>query len=136
MTLNANADNLTEVVMGIFEEYKNEVDEVTAEVIDEVSKECVNDLKQASPVKKGRSGGKYKRGWKRTYTKNVLGEKIVAIHNTQYQLTHLLEYGHDLVSKDGTVYGRARAIPHIEPVEQKTIAKYEEELARKLNAIK
>lgn len=65
--------------------------------------------------------GKYQRGWK------VKKEKDGAIvyNAAQPSLTHLLENGHDVISH-GVKVGRARAIPHIKPVEEETKRYFEE----------
>lgn len=65
--------------------------------------------------------GKYNRGWR------VKKEKDGAIvyNASQPSLTHLLENGHDVISH-GVKVGRARAIPHIKPVEEETKVFFEE----------
>ena len=88
--------------------------------IDSVAKECVQRLKNTSPVKTG----SYAKGWG---TKRQ-GDMDVVVHNrTDYQLTHLLENGHVIRNKKGT-YGRAPAHQHIKPVEDWAI----DELPRRI----
>lgn len=76
--------------------------------------------------------GKYQRGWK------VKKERDGAIvyNASRPSLTHLLENGHDVISH-GIKVGRARAIPHIKPVEEETKQYFEElivdEIERRLS---
>lgn len=56
----------------------------------------------------------------------------VKIHNkTDYQLTHLLEFGHS--TKTG---GRTKAQPHIRPIEEKYSKEFENELKKKIGGLK
>lgn len=53
---------------------------------------------------------------------------VVKIHNkTNYQLTHLLEFGH--ATKNGS---RTKAQPHIRPIEEEYSEKFEDELKIKI----
>lgn len=58
----------------------------------------------------------YYKGW--TYTAEGGKVKTYKVHNkSHYQLTHLLEKGHRIITKDGRDTGkRAPAFPHIAPV--------------------
>lgn len=78
------------------------------------AKELRESSKTPRSVGKSRSG-RYAKGW--TSTKR--GTKYVIRNRTDWQLTHLLEKGHAL-----TQGGRARAFPHIKPVEEKVIKAY------------
>lgn len=75
-----------------------------------VAKETVQRLKNTSPKKYG----DYAKGWK--VSKKERADLVV--HNaTDYQLTHLLENGHEIVNKKGK-YGRTNGIKHIKPAEE------------------
>lgn len=76
-----------------------------------VAKEAVSELKSKSP----RNEGSYATGW--AVKKTDRG--IVIYNRTDYQLTHLLEYGH-AKANGGRVSPRA----HIRPVEEKAIADF------------
>ena len=80
---------------------------------------------------------KYPSGWTYTqgYTTGHHGRRTNAagvIHNrTEYQLSHLLEFGH--VTKNGIrTYGRTPAYPHIAEVEQQIITKFENAIKVKI----
>lgn len=85
----------------------------------------VRELKATSP--KG-STGKYAKGWK---TKAQDGGQVV-YNEKQYQLTHLLENGHDVVV-NGKKVGHAKAYPHIKPAEQKGVEQFELWLKAEVN---
>lgn len=90
----------------ILAKYTDDVDKALDDAIKSTADEAVVKLKETSP----KNRGKYRRGWK---VKKVKGEYTV--YNTQYQLTHLLENGHDVVAW-GRKVTRAKAQPHIKPV--------------------
>lgn len=98
------------------------VDEKTSELTVEYGKIAKKLLQEKSPKRTGH----YAKGW--AYTKQTVKGKVasVVVHNkTDYQLTHLLEYGH---AKRGG--GRVRAIPHIKPVEEQIQEEFPDALAR------
>lgn len=104
--------NLKTEMNAILQNFGAEVDEVFMEVEQGVAKEGAEKLRQTSPKRRG-GRGKYARGWTYKKTKNGF-----VIHNkTDYQLTHLLENGHDIV-RAGKKVGHSPAIPHIGPVEE------------------
>lgn len=115
-TNRVTADELESVIGDYLTEYSQEIKDKVKKLTEEVSEEAIEELKSTSPKKSGKYGGKYARAWKGKKE----GNKII-IHNTKGQLTHLLERGHALWQG-----GRTRAFPHIKPVEQKIIKKYEE----------
>ncbi|MDT3496119.1 HK97 gp10 family phage protein [Bacillus toyonensis] len=87
--------------------YANVVEENLENEIDEVGDIAVGKLKQGSPKKTGA----YRKGWRKKKDGNG-----VVLHNTQGQLTHLLEKGHAKVGG-----GRVPAQVHIRPVEEYVI---------------
>lgn len=100
-----------EQIAQILDDYEKEVQKKAGEAIKSVSQDVVKRLRETSPKgKKGAHAGDYAKGWR--VKKNKYDDYIV--HNaTDYQLTHLLEYGHALPQG-----GRARAFPHIAPAEK------------------
>lgn len=89
-----------------------------------VAKQGVTELKNTTGTYRVRTG-KYNRGWRVKSDKLKNGGTSIIYNATDYQLTHLLEHGHDIVGRDGTKKGRARAFVHIKPVEEKCIEEYE-----------
>ncbi|KAB7675343.1 HK97 gp10 family phage protein [Bacillus sp. B1-WWTP-T-0.5-Post-4] len=94
--------------------YANVVEEELLTAQEEVSDVAIEKLKQKSPKKTGA----YRKGWRKKKEGNG-----VVIHNTQGQLTHLLEKGHAKVGG-----GRVPAQVHIRPVEEYVI----DELPRRI----
>lgn len=90
----------------ILAQYTNDVTKDLEDAMKSTAEDAVAKLKATSPKRRG----KYARGWK---VKKSKGTYIV--HNTQYQLTHLLENGHDIVSW-GRKTGHFEGKPHIKPV--------------------
>lgn len=123
--------DLTSQINRILTDYVDDVDNVVLKVEEEVAKEAVKKLKTTSPVNPSYHGRHYKDGWtvdnksKKTYAKYI-------IKNRQYQLTHLLENGHDVV-RGGRKVGRAKAQPHIKPVEEWVKTEVEERIRRGLS---
>lgn len=104
-------------------EIPQKVDNVIDEAAAKVSKEAVKTLKATSPKREG--GGRYAKGW----TTKKVGKQTVIHNKTDYQLTHLLENGHDVVSH-GKKVGHFDGITHIAPVEKEVIEKMTEEVEK------
>ena len=97
--------------------YSKIVGQEVEKATDDVTKQAVKDIKSTSPVKTGA----YAAGWTR---KKVQGGYIV--HNrTNYQLTHLLEFGHAKVG-GGRVAGKV----HIRPAEERAIKEFEHRIEK------
>lgn len=120
--------SVTAQVDKLLNDYSVEMKRNAMNIFDQVAKEAAQKLKATSPVGKGKNAGDYAKGWavKRQNDRNK-GLATITVHNrTHYQLTHLLEYGHDMPQG-----GRAQAQPHIEKVEewsQREVIKRLEEL--------
>lgn len=114
--MNVEVDRLTQEVNRVLGEFSQDVDEAVQKATEEVGTLAVFRLRNSSPVRAGGSAA-YARGWKLKKTTGNKHYYKVVVHNTQYQLTHLLEYGHDIV-RSGKVVGHANAQPHIAEVEK------------------
>ena len=122
MALNVS-DQISEI-----DEYTDEVKEVTEKSMRKVAREGAQKLHQTSPKKTG----DYERGWTVKQERGFMGIPSFIIHNkTDWQLTHLLEFGHVIRNKFGT-YGRAPAYPYIKPVEEWAQEELPEEIKRRL----
>lgn len=110
-------EELQKVVMDYLENYKEDIQEDVEETTDIVTKKARDELKQSSKDKfklHGRDNPYYS-GWTtKIQRKGKLKYHKVIWNKTNYQLTHLLEFGH--ATSNG---GRTKAIPHIRPIEQK-----------------
>ena len=111
----------------ILDQYREELHEDIIRITEDIGKKTVSELKSKSPKAPG--GGEYARSWK----KRKIGKSKIVIYNEKhYQLTHLLEKGHISANQYGTYSKRVEAIPHIEPVEEKMIKEYMQELIREI----
>lgn len=91
----------------ILAQYATTVDKGMDEALKSTAKDAVDKLKSTSPKEKGT----YAKSWKVKKGKKL----YYVVYNEQYQLTHLLEKGHDVVAW-GKKCGRTKAKPHIAPV--------------------
>lgn len=97
------------------------------ERVNKTSRRCANKLRRELEETSPEKTGNYKKGWKvrQVYKSHTLSQFVV--HNaTDYQLTHLLEFGHAV--KGGTQ--RVKPIPHIAPAEEKIINEFIEQLEK------
>lgn len=117
------SNQFADAIMKELEDFRDVEVEELKEAIEEISDETVQDLKVTSPKR----SGKYSRGWKKKQVYENSVKKRTVIHNTRYQLTHLLEKGH--AKRNG---GRVEGIAHIAPAEEKAISKLERRLKSKL----
>lgn len=96
------------------------------EVCNEVGKQVTDELKTISP----KDTGKYARAWRYTLEKGGNWARAI-VHEGQYQLVHLLEYGHAKVNG-----GRTMPQPHIEPEQEKADKLFIEKLRKRIEASK
>lgn len=102
-----------------------EIIEATKVASKKAADEGVKRLKVTSPKSKGHS--KYAKSWK---VKKI--DDGYVIYSDMPGLTHLLENGHDVI-RNGIKVGRARAIPHIKPVEEETKDIFVDEVIKEVN---
>lgn len=128
---NIKPDELQKAVMDYLENYKEDIDEEVIETVDEVTKQARDELKQTSPHGKGSRANSYHKGWAIKLSKKRTGIYHKVIWNkTNYQLTHLLEFGH--ATRNGK---RTKAIPHIRPVEEKYNVEFVDLVEQKIRRI-
>lgn len=124
-------DELSEALNKYLTTYSEEISDEVISVTDEITKEAKDELIRTSPKGKGSRSSPYYRGWAVKIQKKGKGKYEKVIWNkTNYQLTHLLEFGH--ATRNGK---RTKAIPHIRPVEEKYKAKFVDLLERKMGGI-
>lgn len=106
-------DDFSVRLTDILADYAEEVQEAVAQAVEETGKRALKTVRAKSPVRKGRGGGRYKKGWRMQKVRSgVFGtQSAVTIYNAaDGPLVHLLEHGHQ---KAGG--GRVAGIPHVQP---------------------
>lgn len=128
MSQTIKPEELQKALMNYLENYKEDIDEDVIEIVDEVTKQAKEELKQTSPRRGIARQNQYYKGWAVKLSKRRTGVYHKVIWNkTNYQLTHLLEFGH--ATRNG---GRTKAIPHIRPVEEKYNVEFVDKLEKKI----
>lgn len=133
-----NVNELAEAINDALVEYSTEVDNYVQDKVEKKAKEIHEYMKTHPNVKKLKGRGKYKKGFKLKEESKKMGYRLFRIKNTEYQLTHLLEYGHEIfVGKTKpakntgkpqihTKGGRTKAFPHWQDGERKAKEFYDE----------
>lgn len=123
--------DLTAAVNKIMMEYIDSFNFQISEFVEhEVAKEAVQKLNKTSPYNPKSSGHKgvhYRNDWYVTNGKKKYVSHVI-IASRQYQLTHLLEFGHDVIA-GGRKVGSVKGQPHIKAVEQWAIKEAVEGIA-------
>lgn len=129
MSKSISGEMLSKEIMKALEGYADDISDIVEKDANEIGKEAVAELKQESP--KGATK-RYSKGWRVKKDKKGKNVYTVKLHNkTDYQLTHLLEFGHATV--DG---GHTEAQPHIRKVEEEYSKKYENKLKQDIGGLK
>lgn len=102
-----------------------EVMQATETAAKKTAQDAVKALKAKSPRSKGHT--RYASKWKAKKE-----DHGYIIYNELPGLTHLLEKGHDIV-RNGAKVGRAKAYPHIAPVEQTANEEFVKNTLEELN---
>lgn len=112
----------------ILNDYSHDIQDAITEEAEKVAKDGMSKLKATSPKNKKNTSrkGSYAKGW-RVKTEKGRGYVNCTIYNsTDWQLTHLLEDGHDILDKNGHKRGHANAKKHIEPINEECAKHYEQ----------
>lgn len=120
MSKAVKVDDMAKVLAAELQEYCQDVMDGLKTDVKTVAKEAVKELKATSPVDKRKTTrrGRYAKGWSDAVAYESPLDIRVEVHNkTDYQLAHLLEFGHEVVV-GGKVVGHYDGIPHIRPAEE------------------
>ena len=112
-------NEITSTVMKYLNNYRENIQDDVVEVTDNITAKAREELIQKSP-RSGRSRkNPYYRGWTvKVSTRGATKYHKVIWNRTNYQLTHLLEFGH--IKSNGTGWvNPSPAGGHIRPVEEK-----------------
>ncbi len=99
---------LAEVSLGVLAEFNELLDDGLGAAIHEVGKSTRTDLRSNSP----KDTGAYSRSWGCDFSDKEGHHEAVVVNRRHWQITHLLEDGHDVKNrKDGPVLG------HVDPAD-------------------
>jgi len=126
--MSISVDNLAAKVMEALNDYDRQVIVATKNAVEKVAEECRKDISDNAP----RDSGKYAKSWKKKRSYYSARETRYTIYSTRYQLTHLLEYGHEKWAWGYYTGGRVPAKPHIRPAEERAEASLEQKIKKEL----
>lgn len=111
--MSIKADEFSLAVSKMLDDYNMQVKIAVAKSVEKTGEKAKKAVKARSPVRKGKGGGRYKKGWR--IEKHLGGLFMDQAHVTIYNktdgpLVHLLENGHQKVNG-----GRVEGIPHVRP---------------------
>lgn len=111
--MSIKADDFSLAIGQILDDYAEDVQEAVTQSVEETGKRALKTVKAKSPVRKGKGGGRYKKGWRMKKDRGGVfkTQSTSTIYNaTDGPLVHLLEKGHQKVNG-----GRVEGIPHVRP---------------------
>lgn len=107
--MKVTADNFSDAVMQAITDYAESVENEMKKEVETTARTIRNMLlvHPRIPVK----DGDYKRSFRTRRVADGPGYRRIKIYNLEWQLTHLLEKGHD-IKRNGKVIGHAPEYPH------------------------
>lgn len=125
MAKRVTPDQFQAAIMGLLQDYEDDVNEYVREATKQVVKKGAQQARAASGVFKGT--GRYSRGWTSQVEEGNLTAEGVVYNRGVPGLPHLLEHGH---AKRGG--GRVDGVSHLSDVEKEMIEAFEKALEAKL----
>ena len=116
---------LAEASLGILAEYNEILDDELGAAIHEVGKSTRTDLRSNSP----KQTGAYSRSWACDYSDKEGHHEAVVANRKHWQVTHLLEDGHDTKNQYGGPYGHvgpADPEHHLQQAQERGIRKLDQ----------
>ena len=127
MAQKAPLDKLEASINKILKEYEDDVNKDTTQLVRDFAKKGAQAVKGEARNRGWGDTTGYASGWTSTVETGRLSAQGVIYNSKTPGLPHLLEFGHAL--RGG---GRARAFPHIAPVEEKLVEEYYKAVIDKL----
>ena len=109
-------DEFSLEVSRILEDYAEDVQAAVAYAVEQTGKQALKLVKAKSPVRQGKGGGRYKKGWRMKKERGGVFKtqsKVTIYNATDGPLVHLLELGHETANG-----GQAEGIPHVQPARE------------------
>lgn len=108
----SNSDSMMKYLNKVMQDVNLGTIEAINETVEKIGKETAKRVRDASPERTG----KYKRGWRyRAKKVEADGSFSTVVYNAKYGwLTHLIENGHPIKTKDGVK--QVKGQPHISEV--------------------
>ena len=129
--------DLEKAIMDVIRDSEGQAYEVLEDSVREVAWGAADKLKSVKKFAPGRNpSGEYSKSWTVELKPKERLKVAYVVHNEEhYRLTHLLENGH--VSRNGTgrTFGRVKAYPHIQPVNEWAKAELRDVVEQKLMAL-
>lgn len=126
--------DLNNAVGAILKEYGQDVTKIVDEEVEKIAKSAVKELRQGNG---GFNDKVYSKSWK-SKKENLFGgmfSKITVYNSKHYQLTHLLEKGHNVVAWGQSTGKRTRAFPHISVVNDRVTKELPEALLKRIGKL-
>lgn len=120
MATKVTVEKLSKAIMDELNRWSDEKARQITKIIDDAADSARDTLRRTSPKRKGShpNAGRYRKGWRVTTLVDKSGRYVKVVHNkTDYQLTHLLEKGHE----NKLTGRRTPAKVHVAPVEEAII---------------
>lgn len=133
MAIKIGAEQLSDEIRKLLNQYGGEVEQVMRGCVKDVAKETAKELKGSSP----KDSGDYAKNWtyKPLKVHGYIVEYVVYNKKPTYRVAHLVEFGHpEPKATRGKHYVAGK--PHIKPAEQNAIAKIEQQMREAVEAIK
>ncbi|WP_217952639.1 hypothetical protein [Adlercreutzia caecimuris] len=99
----SSGNDIERTVNAFMRECVDANEEVLQQRAQDAGKQAVKALKHESRKRTG----KYAKGWKSTAQRGATGVEVT-VHDTQYQLTRLLENDHAIKNQTGRTFGTAK----------------------------
>ncbi len=122
----ADVTNIQDALKEIMEQYKLVLSPNVAKALvketNKTAKEEAEAISHDAPRRKSSGDKSYADGFtirKASSVGSLRDVEAIVYNNKKANLTHLLEYGHDINDMDGVTIGHAPAYPHIKPNEEK-----------------
>lgn len=122
----ADVTNIQDALKEIMEQYKLILSPVVAKTLVKQTNKTARDEAEAishdAPRRKSSGNKSYADGFtirKASTVGSLRDVEAIVYNNKKANLTHLLEYGHNITDADGVILGHAPAYPHIKPNEDK-----------------